>query len=342
MRLHPVAWIAWLGAVAATATLVSNPFYLLVALGAITLVALSAPPDPSPLGHAFGSFVVLGVGLLILRLLFASLVTHIDGTRLFTLPALELPRWTGGVEIGGPVTAEVLMDGLVAGLRLLVVISALGVFNARADLTEVVRLVPAPLRDVGLVVQIAIGFVPGLLRTVSDVRDAQRLRGERGRALALSLVVPVLGQSLERALLLAESMEARGYGRAESRVPRTVVVAGLIGVLGGLVVWMAGGRWIATGAVLAGGMLLVLALRHAHRNATVTRLAPPRWTPADTVTTAVSVLAVGAAVALPVSYTPFPSVAMPAFDAAAVALVLLAAPVPAALRAPLRPLRGAA
>src|SRR5205823_6608529 len=116
-----------------------------------------------------------------------------------------------------------------------------------------------------LVVSIAFAFVPGMIRTVRDVRDAQRLRGERGlRRLAPSLAVPVLGLSLERALLLAESMDARGYGTvAAPASSRRVLVGGLLALLLSVPAWAAGLGPLATALAAAGSVAIVVSLRQA-------------------------------------------------------------------------------
>lgn len=333
MTLHPGAWTAWLGAVAVVAFAVSNPLLLLVALGAVVLVHLAGPPDDSPAGRAVRLFLWVGVVLLVLRLGFVALLADQGETVLFALPRLELP---GGLGFGGPVTAEVLVANATAGLRVLVVLAAFGVFNARVDLSRLVRLVPAPFRDAGLVVSIGAAFVPGLLRTVADVRDAQRLRGERGLgALAPSLVVPVLGLSLERALLLAESMDARGFGRAATvPLPRGALLFGTGGVVAGLAVWVAGLETIATALVAAGGLALAFALRTVARASRTTHLASDPWRARDTlVTTFAAAAAVGAFVVPGVGYDAYPVVSAPAFSlVASLPALLLAAPLAAEVR----------
>lgn len=327
MSLHPGAWTAWLAAVAVAAFAISNPLVLLVCLGAVTLVGLAGPPDDSPVGKAFHVFLVAGTVLLALRLGFVALLADPGQTVLLTLPRLEIP---GGFGFGGPVSAEVLVASATDGLRVLVVLAAFGVFNARVELSRLVRGVPAPFRDAGLVVSIAAAFVPGLLRTVRDVRDAQRLRGERGlRTLAPSLVVPVLGLSLERALLLAESMDARGFGRtAGEPLPRVPLLTGAGAVVGGLALWVSGLEAVALGLVAGGGLALVATLRTAARRSATTHLARTHWRPRDTAVALVSAAGtLGFLVAPGLAYAPYPVASVPPFSlTASVPALLLAAP----------------
>jgi energy-coupling factor transport system permease protein len=222
-------------------------------------------------------------------------------------------------------------------LRLIVVLAAFGVFNARADLSGLLRIVPAAFRDVGLVVSIAVAFVPGVLRTVGDVRDAQRLRGERGlRRLAPTLVVPVLGMSLERALLLAESMDVRGYGRGgTSRSSRIFMWAGLALVLISVATWIAGEGMLSIGAAVSGGASIVAGFRAASIASGTSRLAGRAVAPFDIAVIVACGVAILATLAAGADgfYDPYPVIAWPRFAWTTAAVTLLFA-MPALSAAP--------
>ncbi|HVE91792.1 MAG TPA: energy-coupling factor transporter transmembrane component T [Actinomycetota bacterium] len=221
MRVHTLAWAGWLTACSVYAFAVSNPYALATALSAVLLVHLSAPEDPAARVRPMRTFLVAAIVVLGFRLVFTALLPNPGQTTLFSLPRLALPSWAGGFGLGGRVTAEVVAESALEGLRLVLVLAAFGEFNSRIDFSAAVRAVPAVTREAGLVVAIALAFVPGVLAAAADVRDAQKMRGERGRTrLAPSLAVPILALSLERAFLLAESMDSRGYGRRRPRVTR--------------------------------------------------------------------------------------------------------------------------
>jgi energy-coupling factor transport system permease protein len=324
--LHPGGWIAWLTSISVFAFIVTNPLYVLLALAAVIVVHLSFPADASPVGRAVRLFVAFGLVLLLVRVAFIGLLPNPGTTTVLQLPELQTPRWLGGLELGGPVSAEVLVAAASEGLRLVVVLAAFGVLNAHADVSGLLRTVPGAFRDVGLVASIAVAFVPGVLRTVRDVRDAQRLRGEWGlRRLAPTLVVPVLGMSLERAPLLAESMDARGYGRGEAmRSSRMFSWAGLGVLLVAVASWVWGAPGIATGAAAAGAALLVWGFRSASVRAPTTRLQVHGVTAFD-----VAVIAAAAAGIVAVIfarsdalYDPYPVVAWPAFSIRTAAVTL--------------------
>jgi energy-coupling factor transport system permease protein len=143
------------------------------------------------------------------------------------------------------VTREELRNGLFQGLRL----TAVGLaFAAYALLLDHDRLVQAAGFARRSVLAIALGtrLVPTLERDAAGLVEALRGRGvevtgARGRA---RLVAPLLAGSLERALNLAEAMEARGYGRpGATRAPRppwgvrergALLLAGLLVAIGAL------------------------------------------------------------------------------------------------------------
>ena len=145
------------------------------------------------------------------------------------------------------VTDEELRIALFQALRL----AAVGLaFAAYALLLDHDRLLQAAgkLRHSVLAVALATRLVPSLERDAAGLVEALRGRsvvveGLRGRARLLS---PLLAGSLERSLNLAESMEARGFGRAGrtrvpqpawTRVERAAVLGGLLLVLGA-VLWL--------------------------------------------------------------------------------------------------------
>jgi energy-coupling factor transport system permease protein len=119
------------------------------------------------------------------------------------------------------VTSEELAEALFQGLRL----TAVGLaFAAYALLLDQDRLLLAGgrLRRSVLAVALATRLVPTLERDAAGYVEALRGRGVavaglRGRARLLS---PLVAGSLERSLNLAESMEARGFGKAgRTRAP---------------------------------------------------------------------------------------------------------------------------
>jgi energy-coupling factor transport system permease protein len=127
------------------------------------------------------------------------------------------PLWTGPtVPVLGrlDVTSEELRNGLFQGLRLTAVALAFAAYALLLDHDRLVQGAGFARRSV-LAIALATRLVPTLERDAGGLIEALRGRGVevtgvRGRARLLS---PLLAGSLERALNLAEAMEARGYGR---------------------------------------------------------------------------------------------------------------------------------
>ena len=120
------------------------------------------------------------------------------------------------------VTREELRIGLFQGLRLSAVALAFAAYALLLDHDRLVQSAGFARRSV-LAVALATRLVPTLERDAAGLTESLRGRGvemagARGRATLLS---PLLAGSLERALNLAEAMEARGYGRpGATRAPR--------------------------------------------------------------------------------------------------------------------------
>lgn len=325
---HPQAWLVWAAAGLAVALLTRNPLYLLLMLLAARLTGLATvlPRDTPCLWR-------LALPILGLTTLWNLATVHVGETVL-----VVFPRWLPLV--GGPLTLEAGLWGLINGLALVALFVLFLTLNAAISSHELVRLAPPFLHEAGLVASIALAFVPQTLRALREIRDAQAVRGHRVRGLrdALPLVLPLLITGLEKAVQLAEALEARGYG-ADVSPPtrdRLLMATGLMGLLVG---WFAALFWwqqpLAGYSIAGGGAALVgLALWRMGRLQRRTRYRPRCWTLADglmAVTAAVPLaLVVACAVGCPdsLAYDPYPRVTLPPFDPlVGGSLVLLVAPV---------------
>lgn len=179
----------------------------------------------------------LAVGLVVLTVLAVltnGLLSHTGATVLVVLPGW-LPL------VGGPVTLESFAYGGDVALGLVAAVSVAALLSLLIEATDLVDALPWFLARTGAAVGSALNLVPAVATSFGAVREAQRLRGWRpqgGRAL-VDLVVPVLLDSIERSVQLAESMEARAFGSgARTRLPthpgapgNTVVVVGALVVV---------------------------------------------------------------------------------------------------------------
>ena len=191
--------------------------------------------------RSWGAFLRLGLIIATFAALFNWLAAHIGTHVLIRLPG-DWPL------IGGPLTLEGLVYGLLNGLALITLLAVFGTFNAGADTYALLRAIPAGFAQAGLVTAIALAYMPQTLTRWAEIREAQTLRGHRLRGVRdlVPLAVPLLTGGLDRAINLAEAMEARGFapeGTATS-APRRLGAGRIRLLLGGGVV-----------AVLIGGFL---------------------------------------------------------------------------------------
>ena len=173
----------------------------------------------------------MGTLFAVVRMLLTVATTHGVGDVLFTTPHFGLPQLLGGFTVGGTVELRIMLQSLAEGFAIVGVMGVFGAFNSVVSHSELVQSTPRAFYEVGLVVVVGLAFVPATLSAIHDVREADRARTggrvvRRGRL--LRQIVPVLELGLERAVTLAESMDARGFARAGSS-PRDRI-AGWCGV----------------------------------------------------------------------------------------------------------------
>jgi energy-coupling factor transport system permease protein len=252
--------------------------------------------------------------IMLFTTLFNALFVHVGQTVLFTLPRHWL--W-----IGGDVTLEAAVFGATSGLRFLTLFALFNVFNRNAPIAQLIRLMPRALRDLGVVVLIAVTYVPQTVRQWQRIREAQAIRGHqlRGWRDWQPLLIPLLVSSLEQAMSLAEAMVARGYGAtADARQPIAVQISLLLGLLlsllgWGITFWLGWPGWLVMGVGLA---ILLLLLWRIGRATTYTRYQPEQWTGRETVLVVLVLLPLVVMMLWGETavYTPYPALTFPAFN----------------------------
>ena len=331
------AWVAWLVAASVPAFTLRNPLYSVLVLGAAWIVYATLGKS-SPMGSGWGAFLKIGLFFFALAIPFNALSIHIGQVVLFRLPS----SWP---VVGGPITLEAIVAGLVSGLALFTIVVVFAAFNSVVDHYQLLRATPGFLFQAGVIISIAITFVPQMVLSAREIRQAQRIRGHRFRGLRdlLPLIIPLLANGLERAIQLAETMEARGFGGAVRPMSRrqairaqVATLVGLLFVLGGLLVVTYYSEQRLLGWALVGlgvaGLAAVFGLqgRRVHR----TRYRRPSWQARDTaiviasVIVLVVILAAKAAIPEALIYFPYPpnSLLPPFNPLVGAALLLLVLP----------------
>ena len=304
--LHAVTWLLWAAAAAGSVQLASSPVYVVLVL-AVCAVVVSVHRLDSTLARAFPVLVAVGVAFASLRVVLTALTTHggLPDDAWFTLPEGTLPRIMGGFTVGGPIEGPVVLRAASEGLAIVGILAAFGVFNAVASHHELLQSAPKAFHEPGLIVTVALAFVPSTMTAVAAAREADRARTggrvvRRGRLVRLT--VPIVESGLERAMALAESMDARGFARLQpGRSDRVAAWLGFasMAALGGSFVALVGRASAAALAAAAAGTIgLAVAVLVASRGNRTTRYRPRRLTRLDA---AVAAASLGAPVGLAVA-----------------------------------------
>ena len=205
-RLRPGVCLGYIAALAVAGLALANPVQVAVLL-AVTLLSLWAS------GALRAAVPYLRVALYVGA--FLALLNPV-----FSRAGLDV-LWEATL---GPLTVKVTVQGIAFGitsaLRLATVTLAFALFTLVIDPDEQLGLLSRLSFRSGLVLSLAARLFPVFSRDAARLADAQRARGveldrgsRRERAVArVPLLAALLTRSLERAVDVAASMEARAYG----------------------------------------------------------------------------------------------------------------------------------
>lgn len=203
-NLNPLVKFLACAAVAVLALLLAEPAYLLALLLLTLAIVWEAEVAR---GWAFYMRIAIWMGVLIVAL---NLLLNQGGETVLLRAHLGPPLFESL-----RITLESLLFGLVMALRLAVVVSAFALLSLTVSPEGLMRVMSGfrlPARSVFLT-SLSARFVPSLLGDAEALKDVQRARGAklkgiRGKA---PVLIPLLSNSLERSVAVAEAMEARGY-----------------------------------------------------------------------------------------------------------------------------------
>lgn len=316
MTFDARAWLIWLFVGGLMAILTSNPLYLALLLFISRMVeGACAPIDASGWRLPFWRISLM---VLVFSTLFNMLMAHVGHTTLFSLP-------TSWPLVGGPLTLEAAVYGFLSGLRLVTLLSFFLAFNTIVPTHEMAGLTPRALHELGLIMLIAITYVPETMHQFRRIRDAQAIRGHQFDSLRAwrPVIIPLLIAGLERALNLSETMVARGYGSTtQVKTPpraRLLMFAGLLLALGGAIrlAWGGVDGWLI---MVIGMLAIVLAYRELSRLVVHTRYRPRRWMLFDTLIALGALLVMFPLLPVPgfdrlsLAFSPYPELGLPPFD----------------------------
>jgi energy-coupling factor transport system permease protein len=136
-------------------------------------------------------------------------------------------------------TVESLTLSLIMALRLLLTLTAFLIFTLASspdDVLSALSFMRIPPKTM-VASYLSLRLIPTLMEDLKGISEVMRSRGlsgggEEGHLLervrgSASMIVPLLSNSLERAIQLAEAMEARAFGAVKKRSTYRVVEWGL-------------------------------------------------------------------------------------------------------------------
>ncbi len=338
-RLHALSWLVW----ALSATLcvlvarsaVYGALILLIAILCVEMHGLA-----TPIGRAFPLFCSLAAFFAVVRVVLDALTGHVAGNHTwFTVPSMQLPSFFGGLEIGGAIQREVVLASAADAFVVVVIIAVFGAWNAVVSHHELTQSIPRAFHELGLVITVALAFIPSTIEAVRRTREADRARagGRPARGRVRRTVLPVLQSGLERAISLSEAMDSRGFGHRGAvdrgeRVAGFAMVAALVALAGAGAALVSRADVAATVLTTVAAIAVAIGVATSAAAARRTRYRPRPFRRLDTVV-ALSVALAPAALAVVANTTDAALVwiprelELPRFDlGVALAIALLAIP----------------
>jgi biotin transport system permease protein len=187
----------------------------LLGLAGLSVLVFAVPTLPVVTGALAA---VLVVGLVVARLPSAVLVRQARTVLWWLIAILALHTLLTDV-----------LTGTLTALRLLTLVLAAAVVTATTRVTEMVAVVERVCRPlqwvgvrparIGLVIAMALRFIPLISERAQRIREAQAARGGSVRGLRglTTMVVPLLVQVLQLAHTVSEALDARGADDAPVR-----------------------------------------------------------------------------------------------------------------------------
>lgn len=199
---HPAVNLVYFGLVLGFSMVLMHPACLTVSLGAAMACAAVLEGQGAPKRSL--RFLPVAVLAAVVNTAF----NHEGATILAYFPT------------GNPLTLESLLYGLAAAVMLWAALIWFSCCSAVMTTDKLVYLFGRVLPSLGLVISMALHFVPRLAEKFRQIREAQRCLGQdltEGKLLqrlkkAVTLLSILLTWSLENAIETAYSMKGRGYG----------------------------------------------------------------------------------------------------------------------------------
>ncbi|MBN1536962.1 MAG: energy-coupling factor transporter transmembrane protein EcfT [Anaerolineales bacterium] len=318
--MNSFTWIIWLITILAALSATRNPLHILIILLTLGVMSRLAKKDQKDTLVPFSIFPFFLI-LVFTASAFNALTSHFGSTIFFTIPG-EIPL------ISGSVTLEAVIYGATNGFVLSGIFFSFTIFNQSLSVKTIIRMIPKAFYPLALIISIAINFLPAIKRRLEEIRQAQAIRGHQLHHIKdyISLFMPLLIDSLERSMLLAEAMTARGFiphsQQQSSLKSRLIIFSGLLVFVSGWLIQLINGNNYALGISLAGVAIIIFWFWWISKNIPQSVYKREEWHVQDWVVSGIVLSALCLYfVPLPftnleiLSYDPYPTALLPDFDA---------------------------
>ena len=262
-RVHPTTW--WLLAIVlAVIAGTASSLWQTATISAASVALILMFRENASWARSLGFYLALAAAVIVIRILF-RMVFSFSGEEdqiLFQLPALTVNVGLGEINLFGNISLRSIMGALLDGSRLAAIILAVAIANTLANPKKLLKSAPGALYEIATSVSVAINLAPQLIESFNRVRRARSLRGRSKRTGQLAgILIPVLEDTLDRSLLMAASMDARGFGRRSAQSATELIAARAIGLaalvlnLVGIFILLSGFNVTLALALLAAGLV---------------------------------------------------------------------------------------
>ncbi len=281
---NSIVWVAWLTAAMVFTLSTRNPVYLILTLAGLFYLGHRLAQRSGRTGWVLPNLRFM-LTMVLLSTLINGLFSHAGSSVLFTIPQ----TWP---LIGGNITLESMVYGMVNGLVIGALYILFNIVNLALSTKQITRLIPRAFHPIAMMVTIALTFFPSIQQRAREIKEAQMIRGNPMKKISdwTPILIPLLVTSLENAILLAESMTARGFHKqVDLRTPQNLVslISGAFAVFSGWVLHLY--RYpvaISAALYLLGAGLIAITLINIGKQVRVTRYHHESWLLADYLTAA--------------------------------------------------------
>jgi len=314
------SWILWLTAHLILLFSARNPIYILVTLAGLLISGSRMTQKKNRPFWLLQNLRFL-LTMVALSTLINALFTHTGDSILFTLPE----SW---LLVGGVITLESAVYGAINGLVIGTLYLLFNVLNQALTIKQIIHLIPRAFYPMAMTITVALTFFPSIQQRTMEIKEAQMIRGNRMKKIKdwLPILIPLLVTSLESAILLSESMTARGFhvrqGSKTANLATIELVLAAFTVFSGWILSLYDyPEWLSLLLYILGGLLLIFILTCEGRQTRITRFHQEVWHLKDVLASVFfSLMLVGLIIlmlrdALPsLSYSPYPSLSAPTFQ----------------------------